>query len=191
MNKSCCGAVMRNLLISLMCLVLLASCGAVGNSSGSLGGSGNSSAGSSAGGSSGGGGGGNENSGRNTRTGQPADDGGKIWDLFQSDDSNVNVKVSKYLWSASLETLNFLPVESADPFTGVIVMGWGTAPGSSRQYKATVFIKDPALEARSLTVSLVQRAGGGSTPASAETVRQIEDAILTRARQLRVADSKL
>ena len=111
--------------------------------------------------------------------------------MFKSDDSNINVKVSKYLWAASLETLNFLPVEAADPFTGVIVMGWGRAPGSNQQYKATVFIKDPALEARSLTLSLVRRTGAGSAPASAELVRQVEDAILTRARQLRVADSKL
>lgn len=168
---------MRYLTLSFTCLTLLASCGAVGNSAGSFGGS------------LGGGGGGTD-----TQQQQPAAQTEKretIWDLFRSDDSNVNVKVSKYLWAASLETLNFLPVEAADPFTGVIVMGWGQAPGSNQQYKATVFIKDPALEARSLTLSLVRRTGGGSAPASAETVRQIEDAILTRARQLRVADSKL
>jgi hypothetical protein len=114
-----------------------------------------------------------------------------LWDLFKSPDANTDVKVSKYIWNASLETLSFLPVESADPFTGVIVMGWGRAPGASQQYRATVFIKDPALDARSLTLSLQRRAGSGSAPASAETIRQIENAILTRARQLRVADSKL
>lgn len=161
---------MNFLKFSLASLVLLASCGAIGNSASSIGG-----------------GGGQQQQAAATKE----EDGEKIWDLFKSDDSNVNVKVSKYLWAASLETLNFLPVEAADPFTGVIVMGWGRAPGSTQQYKATVFIKDPALEARSLTLSLVRRAGGGSVPASAELVRQIEDAILTRARQLRVADSKL
>ncbi|MCC6007697.1 MAG: DUF3576 domain-containing protein, partial [Rhodobacteraceae bacterium] len=78
-------------------------------------------------------------------------------------------------------------IEAADPFSGVIVMGWGTAPGTSRQYRATVYVQDPALEARSLRVALVTRGG----PANAETVRRIEDAILTRARQLRVQDSRL
>ena len=160
---------MRYLTLSLLSLFMLASCGTFGNSASSIGGGGND----------------------QQAAAEPEEEGGKIWDLFKSDDSNVNVKVSKYLWAASLETLNFLPVEAADPFTGVIVMGWGRAPGSNQQYKATVFIKDPALEARSLTLSLVRRTGGGSAPASAELVRQVEDAILTRARQLRVADSKL
>ena len=114
-----------------------------------------------------------------------------IWDLFNAPDANTDIKVSKYIWNATLETLNFLPVESADPFTGVITMGWGRAPGSNQQYRATVFIKDPALDARALTLSLVRRTGSGSTPASPEVVRQVENAILTRARQLRIADSRL
>lgn len=160
---------MRFLIFSFISLVFLASCGVVGNSAGSFGGGG----------------------GQQQQAQQPEAKRETIWDLFKADDSNRNVKVSKYLWAASLETLNFLPVEAADPFTGVIVMGWGSAPGSNQQYRATVFIKDPALEARSLTLSLVRRAGSGSAPASAELVRQLEDAILTRARQLRVADSKL
>ena len=111
--------------------------------------------------------------------------GGKtvsIFDALRAPDQNTDVRVNKYLWNASLETLSFLPVESADPFTGVLVMGWGRAPGSSRQYRATVLVQDPALDARSLKVSVQTRGG----VASAETVRRIEDAILTRARQLRV-----
>ncbi len=110
-----------------------------------------------------------------------------IWDLFTSPDQNINVRVNKYLWNASLETLNFLPVESADPFTGVLVLGWGRAPGSSRLYRATVLVQDPALDARSLKLSIQTRGG----PASAETTRRIEDAILTRARQLRIRDKNL
>lgn len=110
-----------------------------------------------------------------------------IFDALRSPDQNTNVRVNKYLWNASLETLSFLPVESADPFTGVLVMGWGRAPGSSRQYRATVLVQDPALDARSLKVSVQTRGG----VASAETVRRIEDAILTRARQLRVRDKNL
>ena len=66
-------------------------------------------------------------------------------------------------------------------------MGWGRASGSARSYRATVYIQDPALDARSLRVALVTKGG----PASKDTIRAIEDAILTRARQMRVADSKL
>ena len=110
-----------------------------------------------------------------------------IWAALRSPNQNTNVRVNKYLWNASLETLSFLPVEAADPFTGVLVMGWGRAPGSSRQYRATVLVQDPALDARSLKLSIQTRGG----TASSETVRRIEDAILTRARQLRIRDKKL
>lgn len=111
-----------------------------------------------------------------------------ILDLFRNTaDPNVTVAVNKYIWQASLEILNFLPVEAADPFSGVIVMGWGRAPGSGRQYRATVYVQDPALDARSLKVALMTRSG----PADRDTVRAVEDAILTRARQLRIRDGNL
>lgn len=114
---------------------------------------------------------------------------GTIWDLFENtDDPNTTIEVNKYLWNASLDILNFLPIETVDPFTGVIVTGFGTPPGGGGAYRATVYVQDPALDARSLKVSLVSRGGG---QVSAETQRAVEDAILTRARQLRIQDSNL
>lgn len=111
-----------------------------------------------------------------------------IWDLFSnSDNPNTTIEVNKYLWAASLEVLNFLPIESVDPFSGVIVTGYGTPPGGGRAYRATVKIQDPALDARSLKLALATRSGAVST----STVRAVEDAILTRARQLRIRDGKL
>jgi hypothetical protein len=111
-----------------------------------------------------------------------------IFDLFSSSaDPNTTVEVNRYLWRASLEILDFMPVEGADPFTGVIVFGYGTPPGGSRAYRATVYVQDPALEARSLRVAVQSRGGA----VARETARQIEDAILTRARQLRIADGSL
>jgi hypothetical protein len=106
-----------------------------------------------------------------------------IWDLFSnSDNPNTTVEVNRFIWQAALEVLDFLPVESVDPFSGVFVTGYGTPPGGGRAYRATVHVTDPALDARSLNVALVTRNG----PASAEVQRAVEDAILTRARQLRV-----
>ena len=111
-----------------------------------------------------------------------------IWDLFTNvDDPNTTVEVNKYLWDASLDVLKFLPVEAADPFTGIIVFGYGKPPGGGRAYKATVYVSDPALDARALRVALFTRSG----PASTQATQAIEDAILTRARQLRIADGKL
>lgn len=112
-----------------------------------------------------------------------------LFDLFDGgDDPNITVEVNKYIWQASLEVLNFLPIESVDPFTGVIVTGYGRPPGGGRAYRATVYVQDPALDARSLKIAM-QAQGGGTV--SQDTVRAVEDAILTRARQLRVRDSNL
>ncbi len=112
-----------------------------------------------------------------------------IFDLFSNAaDPNTTVEVNKYLWVAAQDVLNFLPIESVDPFTGVLVTGYGTPPGGGRSYRATVYVQDPALDARSLKVALQARGGGAVAP---ETARAVEDAILTRARQLRIQDAQL
>ena len=112
-----------------------------------------------------------------------------IWDIFGNQKSpNTTVEVNKYIWAASLDVLNFLPIESVDPFTGVIVTGYGTPPGGGRAYRATIYVQDPALDARSLKIAMQGSGGGAVAP---DTIRAIEDAILTRARQLRIQDTKL
>ena len=113
---------------------------------------------------------------------------GGFFSLFRDNvPPDVTVEVNKYLWNASLEVLSFLPIQTVDPFSGVIVTGFGRPPGGGRAYRATVLVQDPALDARSLTLSLQTQSG----PASAETVRSVENAILTRARQLRIRDAGL
>lgn len=111
-----------------------------------------------------------------------------IWDIFGPDDSDITLRVNKYLWAASLEVLDFLPIQSVDPFSGVIVTGYGVPPGGGRSYRATVYIRDPALDARSLNVAMQTR---GGAPVAEGTVRAVEDAILTRARQIRIEDGRL
>jgi hypothetical protein len=117
-----------------------------------------------------------------------AERGSSVFDLFaNADDPNVTLEVNRYLWSATLDVLSFLPVQNADPFSGIIQFGFGTPPGGGRAYQATVLIQDPALDARSLNVSLRTRGGA----VSLDTQRAIEDAILTRARQIRIRDGDL
>ena len=114
------------------------------------------------------------------------DDNGNLGDLFKSGGDEIG-SVNKYLWQASLEVLNFLPINSADPFSGIIVFGKGKAPGSSKTYDATVYISDPALDARSLIVTV--RSSNGTI--SSEAKSEIELAILSRARQLRLKELDL
>lgn len=110
-----------------------------------------------------------------------------IWEALRKQrDDGSKVAVNRYLWNASLQVLDFLPVQSVDPFTGVIVTGYGTPPGGGRAYRATIYVSDPALDARSLNVAIQTRGG----PVAVGTQRAVEDAILTRARQLRNADRR-
>jgi len=114
------------------------------------------------------------------------DDNGKLGDIFKIGRDEIG-SVNKYLWQASIEVLSFLPISSADPFSGIIVFGKGKAPGSSQSYDATVYISDPALDALSLSVTV--RSSNGTV--SSEAKHEIESAILSRARQLRLKELNL
>ena len=107
-----------------------------------------------------------------------------IWDAFNREATREPVKVNRYIWQAALDILDFMPIETIDPFSGVIVKGFGVPPGGNTQYRATIYVVDPALEARSLRVSMQTKSG----PVSTATMKEIEDAILSRARQMRKAD---
>jgi hypothetical protein len=107
-------------------------------------------------------------------------------------DANANIGVNSYLWRASLDTLNFMPLASADPFGGVIITDWYSDPTTpNERFKATVYILDTRLRADALNVSIFrqQQVNGAWADAAVdpETEIQIENAILTRARQLRLS----
>lgn len=122
-------------------------------------------------------------------TGSSETEGGStVWDLFGNNNSpDTAFQVNRYIWNASLDVLDFLPLETVEPFTGVIETGWGRPPNGRAEYRVTVLIKDPALDARALSVSVYDRSG----PVDADVAEEIENAILSRARQLRKADSEL
>lgn len=109
-------------------------------------------------------------------------------------DEEGRLPVNKYLWQASLDTLSFLPLASSDPFTGVIATEWGANPAApGERYKVSAFVTSAALSAASLKVAVYREVQGEDgqwlpAPVSAETVRQLEDAILTRAREIRIAE---
>lgn len=102
--------------------------------------------------------------------------------------------VNKYMWQATLDTLSFLPLASTDPFTGVVATDWGATPEApGERFKVTAFIVSPVLSAASLKVAVyreTRNADGIWLPAqvSPDTARRLEDAILTRARQIRIAE---
>ena len=127
------------------------------------------------------------NSGKSYLSSLPAaesDERETIWDAFNREATREPVKVNRYIWQAALDILDFMPIETIDPFSGVIVKGFGVPPGGNTKYRATIYVVDPALEARSLRVSMQTKSG----PVSTATIKEIENAILSRARQMRKAD---
>ena len=101
------------------------------------------------------------------------------------------IGVNSYLWRASLETISFMPVSSADPFGGVVITDWYT-PGETpnERFKLNIYILGKALRADGVKVAVfrqVKDASGGWADANTpdQTGLKIEDAILTKARQLR------
>jgi hypothetical protein len=102
--------------------------------------------------------------------------------------------VNRHLWRASLDTLSFLPIASTDPFTGVIATDWGTALDTeTERFRVTAFVTSTALSPESLRVAVFRevrddRGAWVTAPVAVDTPRQIEDSILVRARQLRIAE---
>jgi hypothetical protein len=113
---------------------------------------------------------------------------------LNQEEQGGSLPVNKFLWQASLDTLSFLPLASTDPFTGVIATDWGAAPNQpGERFKVTAYMLSPALAASSLKVAVYREVRDGSgawIPAAVdpETPRKLEDAILTRARQIRIAE---
>jgi hypothetical protein len=118
---------------------------------------------------------------------------GRTGGILGGGDENARLPVNKYLWQGALDTLSFLPLASTDPFTGVIATEWGSTPEApGERFKVTAYILNSGLSAAALKVAVfreLQTEGGlwAPAPVSADTARQLEDAILTRARQIRIA----
>lgn len=115
--------------------------------------------------------------------------------LFSSKKNNDSaasgIAVNAYLWRASLDTLSFMPIANADPFGGTIITDWYSPPETPKErVKVNVFILGRTLRADGIKVSIFRQVANGNAWKDAtvnpKTVTDLENTILTRARQLRV-----
>jgi hypothetical protein len=110
----------------------------------------------------------------------------------KGDQGGGGIGVNGYLWRASLDTMSFMPLSSADPFGGVIITDWYIPPETpTERFKVQIYILDRQLRADGLRVTVFRQErdifGAWSDMAvSPETPVDLENAILTRARQLRL-----
>ena len=101
--------------------------------------------------------------------------------------------VNAYLWRASLDTLSFMPLSSADPFGGVIITDWYSSPDSpNERFKVTVYILDRRLRADGIRVAAFKQNLDTANqwiavPLAPKVITDLENAILSKARELRVA----
>ena len=107
--------------------------------------------------------------------------------------STATIGVNSYLWRATLDTLAFMPLNSADPYGGVVITDWYANPEKpDERFKCTIYILDSRLRADGLNVTVFKEVNNGQSwvaaPVSSQTSLDIENAILTRARQLRLSN---
>jgi hypothetical protein len=102
------------------------------------------------------------------------------------------IGVNAYLWRASIDTISFFPLQQADAFGGVIITEWYALPDTpDERYKLNVYILGRELRADGVRVSAFRqiKAGEGTwrdAPVAEDTAAKLENAILTRARQMRI-----
>jgi uncharacterized protein DUF3576 len=110
--------------------------------------------------------------------------------------SAAQIGVNGYLWRATLDTLSFMPLASADPYGGVIITDWYADPQKpDERFKCTVYILDARLRADGLNVAVFKQNKNAAgewidAPSTSQTETDIENSILTRARQLRLSNIK-
>ena len=103
--------------------------------------------------------------------------------------------VNALVWSATLDVLSFLPLVSADPFSGIIITDWYSEAGyDDERFKVNAFIQGGELRADSIKLSVFKQKKGASGDwlsfdFGEESARKLEDTILLKARELRVKNN--
>ena len=98
------------------------------------------------------------------------------------------------MWRATLDTLSFLPLASADPFGGVVLTDWYEDPNTrGERFKVSALILDRSLRADAIQVAVFKQqkdaqGNWADVEAPERLARKLEDTILTRARELRVTN---
>ncbi len=127
---------------------------------------------------------------------QSAADAGGGWVFGKGTSSSTGqatqIQVNAYLWRATLDTLSFMPLVSADPFGGVVITDWyspSATPGE--RFKVNAYILSKQLTANAIQVSVfhqVQTSSGWvDAPADPSMANGLEDRILARAADLQAA----
>ena len=112
----------------------------------------------------------------------------------KQDDSGGGAAVNLFLWRAALETLSLGPLESADPFGGVIINWFTLDEEPGNQYRVTAYILGRSLRTDNIKIAMYVRnkkQGNTLTQRATPTAEtRLENLILTKARTIRATQFK-
>ena len=121
--------------------------------------------------------------------------------IFKGDSKNNNgggagIAVNTYLWRASLDTLSFMPLLSADPFGGVIITDWySTSEKPKEKFKIVAYILDKSLRVDAIKIAVfkkIKNENGEWIDHKSNKIlkNKVEDAILSKARKFKIQSIK-
>jgi hypothetical protein len=135
---------------------------------------------------------------RRDKDGKLFGDGLALWSADKKRDvgagAGSGIGVNAHLWYASLDTISFMPLASADPFGGIVITDWYTPEQTpNERFKLNVFIIDRLLRSDAIKVRVfnekfdLKKNQWINIPSDAKMAQELENLILTRARQLRIS----
>jgi hypothetical protein len=106
----------------------------------------------------------------------------------------IGFPINPYLWKGSLETIDFMPLASADPFAGIIITDWYTSQSApNERCKINIFIKGHEMKTDNLKVnSFCQSLSNGQwvdIKNNIDNDAKLENAILNKAKKIRLSQS--
>ena len=109
--------------------------------------------------------------------------------------TSIGMPINPYLWKASIDTLDFMPFSSADPFAGIIITDWYVGENiQNERCKINIFIKGVEMKTENLKVnsfcqSLSDKGVWIDKKNNPENDRKLENAILNKAKKIRLSSS--
>ena len=108
--------------------------------------------------------------------------------------TSLGMPINPYLWKASLNTLNFMPLSSTDPFAGTIITDWYTAETNiNERCKLNIFINGQELKTQNLKVlsfcQVYKNNNWVNQSPNTENNIKLENAILNKAKKLKLKSS--
>ena len=118
-------------------------------------------------------------------------------DVLNRDENNsttISMSVNPFLWKGALETISFMPLNSADQIGGTIITDWySTADSQNERCKLNIFISGKKLSTENLRVTSFCQEFRDQIWINKEIDKEnnikIENAILNKAKKLRLQSS--